>query len=332
MNRKRLSFFQKMDCLIATKRKARKNSTADLYRATRNWLWKFTEKRDLPLSLISPSFVNRFFDFLQALPLRPNTIYSYLSAFRSMYNQITREIGHITRKYPFAHLSIHLEKTSKRAIPLDVLEKIHKLNLQHEPELRFTADLCIFSFLACGIPFVDLAHLTYKNIEGNTLVYHRTKTRTLIRIELTEGMRSLIAKYSGINQSHLFPILPENMSITHEKYKYLLRTYNKRLKELGRRLNMPTVLTSYVIRHTWATEAQRRYVPISIISQALGHTSEKTTRYYLAQLDVSVLGKANRLVVNSIDKLVSSFNPLIYDIRVFICLFQAKSIICRLSV
>lgn len=38
-------------------------------------------------------------------------------------------------------------------------------------------------------------------------------------------------------------------------------------------LTTPVVLTSYVIRHTWVTEALRQHVPVALIS--LGHTSEK---------------------------------------------------------
>ncbi len=62
---------------------------------------------------------------------------------------------------------------------------------------------------------------------------------------------------------------------------------------IGARLHLSVKLTSYVARHSWATEALRQNIPVAVISQAMGHTSEKTTRIYLAQLDQSVLNKAN---------------------------------------
>ena len=62
---------------------------------------------------------------------------------------------------------------------------------------------------------------------------------------------------------------------------------------IGARLHLSVKLTSYVPRHSWATEALRQNIPVAVISQAMGHTSEKTTRIYLAQLDQSVLNKAN---------------------------------------
>lgn len=299
------SIFSWMDMLISRKRRVGKDATADLYRATRNWLWKYSGGRDIPVRRIVPSVVDGFACYLRGLNyLRTNTINTYLSGFRAMYNQIISEVGYRPHIPPFGHIVIRLEKTVKRAVRLDVLEKVTKLDLRQEPDLELAADLCTFSFLACGLPFVDLAHLTYRNLEGNMLIYHRTKTRTLIRIELTPGMRRLLNKYISDGSPYLFPILTVDKKVCYERYKALLRKYNDNLKELGRRLGVTIPLTSYVIRHTWATEAHRHFIPVALISQALGHTSEKTTHYYLAQLDQSELSKANAIVTNTIDQLI----------------------------
>lgn len=64
------------------------------------------------------------------------------------------------------------------------------------------------------------------------------------------------------------------------------------------------VFIFYIFRHSWATIAYRKYTPVAIISQALGHTSEKTTRHYLAQLDQSELSKANILITGTVDNIV----------------------------
>lgn len=164
--------------------------------------------------------------------------------------------------------------------------------------------MCIFSFLSCGMPFVDLAHLTQKNIIGAEIVYNRIKTGTLIRIRITEGMKHLLNKYKGRNATYLFPILTKGDKTTHEEYKLCLLNYNTNLKEIGEMLGILTPLTSYVIRHSWATEALRKYTPIAVISQALGHTSEKTTRFYLDQLDQSELDQANALITNAVDTIL----------------------------
>ena len=59
-------------------------------------------------------------------------------------------------------------------------------------------------------------------------------------------------------------------------------------------------LTSYVARHAWASIAKSKNIPISTISEAMGHDSENTTRIYLASLDTSVVDKANSLILKSL--------------------------------
>lgn len=71
-------------------------------------------------------------------------------------------------------------------------------------------------------------------------------------------------------------------------------------------LSLAEPITFHVFRHTWATNALRKQVPLSIISQALGHTSEKTTRFYLASLEQSELNRANARVTEEVDLLLAA--------------------------
>lgn len=38
--------------------------------------------------------------------------------------------------------------------------------------------------------------------------------------------------------------------------------------------------------------------PLTVISAGMGHTSERTTRIYLAQLDHNIIDKANRKIID----------------------------------
>ena len=49
-----------------------------------------------------------------------------------------------------------------------------------------------------------------------------------------------------------------------------------------------------------ASIAQSKNVSLPVISEALGHDSEQTTRIYLASLDTSIVDKANSLILMSI--------------------------------
>ncbi len=295
------SYFEE---LIRRKREAGKHSTADLYRATNNWIKKFIRGQELLPDEVTPHLIDRFKLFLQTQEsLKSNSIISYICNFRAMYNAALRENVISSQQHPFAHLSLHREKSAKRAIPLQEIERICRAEWK-QSDMRFSADLFVFSFLASGIPFADLARLRDSNIVGGEIVYKRKKTGTLIRIRITDGMQQLLDKYKGMNGAYLFPILKRGDKTTHEDYKAALHHYNTHLKEIGRQLGIQKELTSYVIRHSWATEALKQHTPVAIISQALGHTSETTTRYYLSQLDQSELDRANALITGSISKIL----------------------------
>ena len=69
------------------------------------------------------------------------------------------------------------EPTAKRAISPTLIRRLSQLNLEKQPNLRFSRDLFLLSFYLRGIPFVDLVHLRKTDMRYNTIHYHRHKTR-----------------------------------------------------------------------------------------------------------------------------------------------------------
>ena len=65
-------------------------------------------------------------------------------------------------------------------------------------------------------------------------------------------------------------------------------------------LKLSVPLTLYVARQSWASVAKAKGVPVSVISEGLGHDSETTTQIYLASLDSSVVDKANSMILKSL--------------------------------
>lgn len=295
--------FDYMHLRISLKRESGKNSTADSYRAMCNHLLLFTDKEDFSWDEITPAHVDRFAESLLGDHLAVNTVNSYLSCYRAIYHVAQREELFLPRKDPFSHLSLKREETPKRALKMKSINKLMQTNYTPGSRLRRALDLFIFCFLACGMPFVDLAYLTKKNIVGNEIVYHRQKTGTLVRVSITPAMRLLLRKYRQKDSPYLFPVLAKGND-GHEAYKVALRQQNELLKTIGKNLRLPGKLTTYVARHSWATEALRQNIPVAVISQALGHKSEKTTRIYLASLDQSVLNRANKKVTKKVDQMV----------------------------
>ena len=283
------------------KRSAGDESTADLYRAVRNHFIHFNGSPEVRLKDITPQMVHDFQKWLKEKGLRTNSVNSYISNLRAMYNRACMGWKGRPAESPFAGIRLKREETVKTTISAEVIKKLALVELKEDSRKQLAVDMALFSFLACGIPFVDIAHLTKANLEdgGKVLWYRRKKTGALIRMEVNDGMQLLMDRYSRPGGRYLFPILSENTN--HEQYKYCLSIENKCLKLLGAELELPTALTTYAFRRAWASEAYHRGVPIAIISQALGHTSEKTTRIYLSAFDLDKMTEATHIVTEEVE-------------------------------
>ncbi len=102
-------------------------------------------------------------------------------------------------------------------------------------------------------------------------------------------------KYKQQDNPYLFPIL----STFHKtdiqrvnRVNRVLAIINKSLKGIGEELNLPIDLTTYVARHSYATVLKRSGVSTSIISESLGHSSEKVTQIYLDSFENSQIDEA----------------------------------------
>ena len=297
-------FYDEMKLQEEEKRSEGNESTADLYRAVRNHFKSFNGGRELSLKAVTPVMVHNFQDWLRKKGLRVNSVNSYLSNLRAMYNRACLGWKGRPSESPFVGICLKREDTQKRAVPVDVIKNIASLDLKDEPEKQLAADMALFSFMACGMPFVDIVHLTQDNLieGGKVLSYRRQKTNVLIQMEVSPGMQLLVDRYSRTDALYLFPVLQEGA--THEQYKYCLATENRHLDQIRLELGLVDPLTTYVFRHAWASEAYHRGIPIAIISQALGHSSEKMTSIYLTAFDADKVGEANSLVTSGIENIL----------------------------
>ena len=148
--------------------------------------------------------------------------------------------------------------------------------------------------------FIDMAFLKKKDLQNGILTYRRHKTGQQLFIKWEKPMQEIIDKYDTSQTPYLLPIIKDMDTDEWRQYKNASHLVNDKLKKLGERLGLPVPLTSYVARHAWASIAKSKNIPLSIISEAMGHDSENTTRIYLASLDTSVVDKANSLILKSL--------------------------------
>lgn len=149
--------------------------------------------------------------------------------------------------------------------------------------------------------FVDMAYLRKKDLNGNILSYRRRKTGQQLFIKWEKCMQEIVEKYDNPLSQYLLPIIKPFSEIDERKqYIYTAHNINRSLKVIGNQLGLSVPLTMYVSRHAWASIAKSKNVPISVISEGMGHDSEATTRIYLASLDTMAIDKANSMILKSL--------------------------------
>ena len=218
---------------------------------------------------------------------------------RAMYNRaVEKEL--VVQRSPFKYVYTGIDKTVKRAVSAKVIRQIRDLDLVLYPLMDYARDIFMFSFYTRGMSFIDMAYLKKEDLKNGILSYRRQKTKQQLLIKWEQPMQDIIDKYDTSGTPYLLPIIKDTGKDERRQYKSAEHLINSKLKKIGIQLGLEIPLTTYVARHGWANIAKSKNVPISTISEAMGHDSESTTRIYLASLDTSVIDKANSLVIKSL--------------------------------
>lgn len=272
--------------------------TSETYSTTLNSFRKYRGNIDLALSDINSDIIEDYERYLLNNNLSPNTVSFYLKRLRAVYNRaIDEEL--IVDKRPFKRISTAEEKTAKRAISLKVIKHLKSLDFSNCPTKAFARDMFLFSFYTRGMSFVDIAYLQKRNLKNEELCYRRKKTNQLLSIHWENCMQDILKRYEATSQSHyLFAIINDQNKDSRKQYLNSLYKINRSLKIIGNEIGLNLPLTMYCARHSWASIARDEGVPLSVISEGMGHDSEKTTQIYLASLKTEVIDKANRKILN----------------------------------
>lgn len=292
------SLFNYTEKLIVRYHNYGQHRTGETYRTTLNSFKRFRAYHDLHLKDFDSKLVESYKSYLKQNGLCPNTISFYLKHLKSIYNRAVNE-ELIVDKKPFKQLTTATEKTAKRAISLKVIKQLKMLDCSHYPAECFARDMFLFSFYTRGMSFVDIAHLQKKNLKGDLLIYRRRKTNQQLTIHWEPCMQAITNTYPTDSSSpYLLPIIKDFNNNQQKQYKRVQFLINRHLKNIGKRLGLNHPLTMYCARHSWASIAYEKGIPISVISEGMGHDSEKTTRIYLTSLKTEVIDNANRKILN----------------------------------
>lgn len=298
------------DTKISRLRVAKKHGNANAIKDAIASIKKFTNREEIFFSDIDQNFLKDYVAFCTARGNKPNTIRAYLSQIKALFSEATEDENMKINLFPKFKIPKAV-KTKKRSLRINDILEIRKLEIKPKSALWNSRNYFLFMFNNMGLNYIDLVKLKksqiiqskYDNdnqlIEGR-MVYSRSKTKGEFSVKLTIESIQILNAYNIGNKSEkdfIFPMGYEETEVGRSRYNQHRKRLNIKLKELATLSGISQEVTTYYARHSWATIAKRKLVPVSVISEGLGHADLKTTQIYLDSFDDDVLDQANEDIV-----------------------------------
>lgn len=248
---------------------------------------------------ITPILLSKYEVYLRSNGNMDSGIAVKMRAIRAIYNDAIKKGYAKEENYPFKLYKISKLKTNsnKRALSIDNIIKIRNFNTYESPNLIDAKQYFLFSYYTGGMNFHDMMMLTWENIKEDRIIYVRSKTKGRFTIKVLLPVKEILDYYKNQKRTtkYVFPILlRENLTaqqIENRKGK-TLKKYNKDLKSLARACGIEEKITSYVARHSFATNLKQKGVSTDIISEAMGHQNIAITQVYLKDLENDIIDDA----------------------------------------
>ncbi len=287
--------------MILRKLRIGRHGTAKTYRNALASFTRFRDGKDIAIDALDTETINLYEAWLRGRGVKRNSSSCYLRTLRTLYHKAV-ENGLSADKDIFRHVFTGFAKTTKRAVTLDSIRVIMRLNLPDGSALAFTRDMFMLCIYLQGISFVDMAYLKKTDIRNGLLQYCRKKTGQSLSVGWEPVMQDIVDTYAHltVGTPYLLPIITKQDGTERRQYERMEHKVNYHLKKIGEMADLHIPLTTYCARHSWASILRDMGTDLSIISKGLGHESLKTTQIYLSSINTEDLVKANRKLISKI--------------------------------
>ena len=260
---------------------------------------------------INPQWLSSYERFMTGKGKSQATIGIYLRPLRAIFNTAIAN-GTIKQSiYPFGRrkYEIPLPKAVKKALSREQLKQLFETT-PRTPEQTKAKDFFFFLFNTAGMNVKDMARLKYENLQGDTLVYIREKTKrtsktnqTPVVVYLNDYSKEIISKYGNPDKkpkNYIFDIYTPGMTEAQQfrKSQNFTRVINLAIKKLATENGLPGEISTYWSRHSFATNAIRSGASLEQVSQALNHKNTLTTKGYFAGFETDAMRELTANLMN----------------------------------
>lgn len=289
--------------------KSGRTGNAKFYKFSKNSFFKFLENKNIYFKDITPTLLSKYEVYLRANNNIDTGVSAKMRAIRAIYNDAIKKGCASKEYYPFTEYKISkLKATSnKRALSIVDVHKVINLDMTEYPTLIDSRNYFVFSYYTRGMNFSDMMKLRWENIVDDKIIYVRSKTKARFIIKMLDPVQQIVEYYKRQNRAtkYVFPIvLKENSTPMELEYRKerTIKKYNKDLKEIALICKIDGKITSYVARHSFATNLKQSGVSTDIISEAMGHQNLSITQVYLKELENDVIDSAMEALLQKVTK------------------------------
>lgn len=297
------TLFNFIRSMVTKKTAAKRYGTAKTYRDSLASFSSFRNGKDITFDDLNEDIINQYEAWMKNKGLKRNSSSCYLRTFKTLYLKAV-DMGLTEDRDIFRHVFTGFATTTKRAISIDAIKAIRKLNLENNPALAFARDMFMLSLYLQGMAFVDIAYLKKSDIRNGQLQYSRKKTGQALTISWEKPMQEIVDAYSHLTKDtpYLLPVITTQDGTERKQYEKAEHNVNRNLKKIGEMAGLHIPLTTYVARHSWASIMRDMGNDITVVSKGLGHEDIKTTQIYLSTIDTAVVTRANKRFLGRILK------------------------------
>lgn len=246
---------------------------------------------------LSEDDLRNFHAYLLKIGNTANTIQNKYKLLRQFFNAAKKE-GKTTEINPFEKFKISKKPVHKEKLTKKEIEALEQAELP-VGLMQNSRNLFLFSYYCKGMRFEDCIRIKHSDVVGDRIIFREIrKGHKRITVQVHSKLKQLISSYMGNDTPYLFPflktelMLDKGLPLSKESEKERISKVseqnvivNRYLKIALLRAGIDKECSFHNSRHSFAYNMKKQGANISVIKDALGHSTTAQTETYLKALD-----------------------------------------------